>query len=129
MCTYIYIYIMTSSHTNKYNQIHKSKMNNTNVNQERKRPDRHGANNPMFNRKHSQQSKEKMSQAATLRNQQYKQAMMNQHHISMDEFLKGCKNEGLDIEGYIKTLVKEDSLKKIIREEIDKLIWKAQKKS
>ena len=101
-------------------------MDNTNVNQERKRPDRHGANNPMFGRKHSIQSREKMSQAASLRNQQYKQAMMNQHHVSMDEFLQGCKNEGLDIEGYIKTLVKEESLKKIIREEIEKLIWKTQ---
>ena len=99
-------------------------MDNINVNNQRKRLDRRGSNNPMWGRKHSQQSREKMSQAATLRNQQYKQAMMNQHHVSMDEFLQGCKNEGLDIESYIKTLVKEDSLKKIIREEIDKLIWK-----
>lgn len=101
-------------------------MDNISVNNQRQRPDRHGTNNPMWGRKHSQQSREKMSQAATLRNQQYKQALLNQHHISMDEFLQGCKNEGLDIEGYIKTLVKEESLKKIIREEIDKLIWKTQ---
>ena len=102
-------------------------MDNINVNQNtRQRLDRHGANNPMFGRKHSQQSKEKMSQAATLRNQQYRQAMMNQHHVSMDEFLQNCKTEGLDIEGYIKTLIKEEALKKIIQEEIDKLIWKKQ---
>ena len=101
-------------------------MDNISVNQERLRPNRRGSNNPMWGRKHSQQSREKMSQAATLRNQQYKQALLNQHHISMDEFLQNCKTEGLDIEGYIKTLIKEEALKKIIQEEIDKLIWKKQ---
>ena len=48
-------------------------MNNKDFNQETKRKDRHGINNPMFGRTHSPQSREKMSQAATLRNQQYKQ--------------------------------------------------------
>ena len=101
-------------------------VDNINVNQQRQRPDRRGPNNPMFGRRHSQQSKEKMSQAATLRNQEYQKWKDSQHHITMDEFLQGCKTEGLDIEGYIKTLVKEESLKKIIREEIEKLIWKTQ---
>lgn len=92
-------------------------MDNINVNQERKRPDRHGANNPMFNRKHSQQSREKMSQAATLRNQQYRDALRNQHHVSMDEFLAANPS----VKEYIKVLAS-----KIIKEEIDKCVWKKQ---
>ncbi len=95
-------------------------MDNINVNQERKRPDRHGQNNPMFGRTHSQQSREKMSQAATLRNQEYKKWRDSQHHISMDEFLSN--NPQLDIKGYIQSLVKEDVLRKIIREELQKLL-------
>ena len=94
-----------------------SNMDNINVNQERKRPDRHGANNPMFNRKHSQQSKEKMSQAATLRNQQYRDALRNQHHVSMDEFLSNNPS----VKEYIKLLAS-----KIIKEEIDKFVWNKQ---
>ena len=99
-------------------------MDNINVNQERKRPDRHGANNPMFNRKHSQQSREKMSQAATLRNQQYRDALRNQHHVSMEEFLSNNPT----VKEYISTLVKEetDKLDKLIKEEIDKLVWNKQ---
>ena len=86
--------------------------NNINVNQqEKQRPDRHGANNPMYGRTHSQQSREKMSQAATLRNQQYKKALDAQHHITMDEFLRNNPT----VEEYIKTLV---------RESIERFIWK-----
>lgn len=92
-------------------------MDNINVNQEKKRPDRHGANNPMFNRKHSQQSREKMSQAATLRNQQYRDALRNQHHVSMDEFLAANPS----VKEYIKVLANS-----IIKEEIDRLVWKKQ---
>ena len=92
-------------------------MDNINVNQERKRPDRHGANNPMYGRTHSQQSKERMSQAATLRNQPYKDALRNQHHVSMDEFLAANPK----VEEYIKLLAS-----KVIKEEIDKMLWKKQ---
>lgn len=92
-------------------------MYNINVNQERKRPDRHGANNPMWQRKHSQQSKEKMSQAATLRNQQYKDALRNQHYVSMDEFLSNNPS----VKEYIKLLAQQ-----VIKEEIDKKVWKKQ---
>ena len=93
-------------------------MDNINVNQQqRKRPDRHGANNPMYGRTHSQQSKERMSQAATLRNQQYKDALRNQHHVSMDEFLAANPK----VEEYIKLLAS-----KVIKEEIDKMVWKKQ---
>ena len=84
-------------------------MDNTNVSQVPKRPDRHGANNPMFNRKHSQEAKNKMSQAAIRRNQQYKKALDAQHHLTMDEFLSNNP-------------VTEQYLKKIIKEEIDKYI-------
>ena len=93
-------------------------MDNINVNQQqRKRPDRHGANNPMYGRKHSQQSKERMSQAATLRNQQYKKALDAQHHVSMDEFLASNPS----VKEYIKVLANS-----IIKEEIDKMVWKKQ---
>ena len=92
-------------------------MDNTNVNQPRQRQDRHGANNPMFGRTHSQQSREKMSQAATLRNQQYRDALRNQHHVSMDEFLSANPS----VKEYIKTLAD-----KVIKEQIDKLVWRKQ---
>ena len=92
-------------------------MDNIKVNQERKRPDRHGANNPMYGRTHSQQSRERMSQAATLRNQQYRDAMNNQHHVTMDEFLASNPK----VEEYIKLLAS-----KVIKEEIDKMVWKKQ---
>jgi len=92
-------------------------MDNINVNQQQKKPrkDVSGSNNPMWGRTHSQQSKEKMSQAATLRNQQYRQALMGQHHVTMDEFLAANPS----VKEYIKVLAS-----KIIKEEIDKLIWK-----
>ena len=92
-------------------------MDNINDNQERKRPDRHGQNNPMFGRTHSQQSREKMSQAATLRNQQYRDALRNQHHVTMDEFLSANPS----VKEYIKVLAD-----KAIKEQIDKLIWRKQ---
>lgn len=79
--------------------------NNINVSQQQKKPrkDVSGCNNPMYGRKHSQQSRQKMSQAATLRNQQYKKALDAQHHITMDEFLSNNPT----VEQYIKTLVRE----------------------
>ena len=67
-----------------------------------KRKDRKGANNPMYGRTHSTQSREKMSQAAKLRNQQYRDALRNQHHVSMDEFLSNNPS----VKEYIKVLVK-----------------------
>ena len=92
-------------------------MDNINVNKEKKRPDRHLQNNPMWGRKHSAQSREKMSQAATLRNQQYRDALRNQHHVSMDEFLAANPS----VKEYIKVLADT-----IIKEEIDKLVWNKQ---
>lgn len=83
-------------------------MDNQNICQKQKRKDRHGANNPMYGRTHSQESRNKMSQAATLRNQMYKQWKDCQHHITMDEFLGSQP-----IREYISS---------IIREEISKLL-------
>lgn len=85
-------------------------MNNINV--IRKPPSREGAANPMYGKRHSIESKQKMSDAAKLRNKMYKEALKNQHHVSMDELLSN-------------TSVKE-SISRIIREEIDKYLWKIQ---
>lgn len=92
-------------------------MDKIKVNQERKRPDRHGANNPMYGRSHSQQSRNKMSQAATLRNQQYRDAMNSQHHVTMDEFLSANPS----VKEYLKVLAQN-----IIKEEINKTVWRKQ---
>ena len=94
-------------------------MNNINVNQQQKKPrkDVSGSNNPMWGRTHSQQSREKMSQAATLRNQQYRDALRSQHHVSMDEFLSANPS----VKEYIKVLAQS-----VIKEEIDKLVWRKQ---
>lgn len=95
-------------------------MSDTNVNQQSKqRPDRHGSNNPMYGRTHSQESRNKMSQAATLRNQEYKKWKDSQHHITMDEFLSNNPS----VEEYIKQLAK-----KVVKEQIDKLIWNSQRR-
>ncbi len=73
-----------------------------------KKKDRCGANNPMWGRHHSSITKQKQSDAAIRRNQQYKKALDNQHHITMDEFLGSQP-----IKEYISS---------IIREEINKMI-------
>jgi parvulin-like peptidyl-prolyl isomerase len=92
---------------------------NINDNQTQKRPrkDVSGTNNPMYGRRHSTQSREKMSQAATLRNQQYRDALRNQHHVTMDEFLSANPS----VKEYIKVLAQS-----VIKEEIDKLVWRKQ---
>ena len=79
-------------------------MDNTNVNQTNNRPDRHGSNNPMWGRHHSTITRQKQSDAAIRRNQQYKKALDSQHHVSMEEFLSNNPT----FEEYIHTLVKEE---------------------
>lgn len=88
-------------------------MNNANVNQNQTpvRQDRRGSNNPFYGHRHTTQSREKMSQAATERNKQYQKWKDSQHHLTMDEFL----SNNLTVEEYIKTLV---------RESIEGLLWK-----
>ena len=92
---------------------------NYNINQSHKRPDRSGPNNPMWGRHHSSITRQKQSDAAKRRNQQYKQALNAQHHITMDEFLSNNP-------------VTEQYIKNLIKEEIDKFICtqtKAQQKT
>ena len=79
-------------------------MNDVNVNQTKKRPDRHGSNNPMWQRHHSMETRQKQSDAAKRRNQQYKKALDSQHHVTMSEFLS---NDPI-AEQYIKNLIKEE---------------------
>ena len=90
-------------------------MDNTNVSQTSNRPDRRGINNPMYGRHHSAITRQKQSDSAIRRNQQYKKALDSQHHVTMDEFLKNNPT----VEEYIKELAKT-----VIKEEIDKFVWK-----
>ena len=94
-------------------------MDNINVNQEKKRPDRHGANNPMWGRHHSDSARLKQKNAAIERNKQYQKWKDSQHHVSMDEFLSNNPT----VEDYLKQLAK-----KVVKEQIDKLIWNNQKR-
>ena len=96
-------------------------MDNINDNQTQKRPrkDVSGTNNPMFNRHHSEQSKSLMRQKALQRNQEYKKWKDSQHHVTMDEFL----GNNPSVEEYIKQLAK-----KVVKEQIDKLIWREQRR-
>lgn len=83
-------------------------MNSTNICQVRK--DRHGANNPMWGRKHSDEARRKQSEAAQKRNQEYKKWKDANRPLTMDEFL-GSK----PMREHIETIIKE---------EIKKVIWK-----
>lgn len=92
-------------------------MENTPINnQTKKRPDRHGSNNPMAGRKHKDSTKELMRQKALQRNQEYKKWKDSQHHITMDEFLSNNP-------------VAEQYIRKMIKEEIDNFVWKETKRT
>lgn len=92
-------------------------MDNINDNQKIQRPDRHGANNPMWQRKHKDSSKELMKKKAQERNKQYQKWKDSQHHITMDEFLSANPS----VKEYIKVLAQS-----VIKEEIDKFVWRKQ---
>ena len=92
-------------------------MDNINVKQTNNRPNRQGQNNPMYGRHHSAITRQKQSDAAIRRNQQYKKALDSQHHVTMDEFLSNNPS----VKEYIKVLAN-----KIIKEEIDKCVWQIQ---
>lgn len=97
-------------------------MNNTNTDSNQntnKRPSRKGNLNPMWGKKMSQATRERMSQSHKAYQERIRQAQQ-QRPMTMDEFLGN--NKDLDIKGYIKSLMqKEGLLKEIIREEINKL--------
>lgn len=95
-------------------------MDNINVNQTSNRPSRKGELNPMSGRHHSEQSKSLMRQKALERNKQYQKWKDSQHHVTMDEFLSNNPS----VKEYIKVLAS-----KVIKEQIDKIIWKKQHQS
>lgn len=74
------------------------------------RPSREGQNNPMWGRHHTSVTKQKQSDAAKRRYQEYKKAMDSQHHITMDEFLSNNPS----VKEYISLLV---------RNQISEMIW------
>ena len=89
-------------------------MNDTGTNKNI-RPSRKGNLNPMWGRHHSAATKQKQSDAAIKRNQEYKKALSNQHNISMDEFLSNNPS----VKEYIKQLAQS-----VIKEEINKVVWR-----
>lgn len=103
-------------------------MNNTDSNQNQtNRPSRKGNLNPMANRHHSMQSRQKMSDSHKAYQQRIRQQQSNNGQggnyvmkpMTMQEFLSN--NPSLDIKGYIQSLMKnEEILREIIREEIKK---------
>lgn len=64
--------------------------------------------NPFYGHRHSIESKQKMSDSQKARYQQYRNALDNIHHVTMDEFLN---NESF-----------HHQLKEIIREEIKNIL-------
>lgn len=74
------------------------------------RKDRHGANNPMWGRHHSDITKQKQRDAAQKRNQEFQKWKAANRPLTMDEFL-GSK----PMREHIETIIKE---------EIKKVIWK-----
>ena len=83
-------------------------MNSTNICQVRK--DRHGANNPMWGRKHSDEARRKQSEAAQKRNQEYQKWKAANKPMTMDEFLSSKPMR--------------EHISSIIKEEIRNVIWK-----
>jgi hypothetical protein len=74
------------------------------------RPDRHGSNNPMYGRHHTEESKQKMSQLAKDRYERFRNTPQPQPPMTMDEFLKNNPT----VKEYIDNIIKE---------EINKVVW------
>lgn len=74
----------------------------------KKKVNHQGNLNPFFGHRHSAESKAKQSSSQKIRYQQYKDALSNIHHTTMDEFLSNP--------------VMKEEITKIIREEIKKLL-------
>lgn len=85
-------------------------MDVTNNNQLQNRQDRHGANNPMWGRKHSDEARRKQSEAAQKRNQEFQKWKAANRPLTMTEFLSSQPMR--------------EHINTIIKEEIKKVIWK-----
>ena len=68
-----------------------------------KKKDRHGANNPMFGRKHSDEARRKQSEAAKKRNMEFQKWKAANKPMTMDErarqFNNQRRNQKSDMEG------------------------------
>ena len=73
------------------------------------RPDRHGSNNPMFQRHHSQATRQQMSKSHLQYQEKVRRAMKDnqQHPMTMDEFLESSELK--------------ECLTRIIKDELQKL--------
>lgn len=93
-------------------------MDNNTVNQNQKqRKDVSGVNNPFYNHSHKESSKAIMRAKAQERARQYKKWKDSQKPLTMDEFLSNNPS----VKEYIKVLAQS-----VIKEEIDKLVWRKQ---
>lgn len=75
---------------------------------ENKKVNHQGNLNPFYGHRHSSETKQKISDSQKTRFQQYRNALDNIHHVSMDEFLQA--------EAF------RQKVSQIIREEITKLL-------
>lgn len=75
---------------------------------EDKKVNHQGNLNPFYGHRHSSESKQKISDSQKTRYQQYRNALNNIQHVSMDEFLQG--------ESF------RNKVAEIIREEINKIL-------
>ncbi len=73
-----------------------------------KKVNHQGTNNPFYGKRHSAESRQKISDSQKNRYQQYRDALDKIHHVSMDEFLQG--------ESFHRKVTE------IIREEIKKML-------
>lgn len=85
--------------------------NNTNANNQRQ--SRAGTSNPFYGHHHSDSSKQRIANSQRQRYQQYKKAIDNIPHITMDELLGSPK-----MQEYINHLVKT---------QIDEMVWRKQR--
>lgn len=76
-----------------------------------KKVNHQGNQNPFFGHRHSEESKQKISDSQKARYQQYRNAIDNIHHVDMDELL-----------GIMETEAFRSKVSAIISEEIKKLL-------
>ena len=102
-------------------------MDNNTENNVSKRRDCSGQNNGFYGKSHSMESRNKMSQSHKAYQQRIRDNQSNNSHnrnyvmqpMSMQDFLSNHPS----VEDYLKQLAK-----KVVKEQIDKLIWNCQKR-